>query len=174
MGPRVYQPSLQLPQRLPVPPWEQLPTPRQRSRCGHAVQVMAVSDGPGAAVAYAESSRSVPSGQPEVPLWRTPLTKVQVAELSGQWVRSMSQLALPGSESRSASHSIHLALPVTAAYRPATQSWHVFEPDPSVDENCPEVHLVQVAASDAPVTSLQVPAAHSVQSDSCTLLEFVT
>ena len=112
---------------------------------------------------------SVPSGQPEVPLWRTPLTKVQVAELSGQCVCSISQLALPGNESRSASHSIHLVLPVTA-YRPATQSWHVFEPDPSVGENCPEVHLVQVAASDAPVASLHDPAAHLVQSK---LLAFV-
>ena len=60
------------------------------------MHAMAVSAGPGVASAYVESSRSVPSGQPEVPLWRTPLTKVQVAELSGQCVCSMSQLVLPG------------------------------------------------------------------------------
>ena len=62
------------------------------------MHVIAASDGPGAAAAYAESSRSVPSGQPEVPLWRTPFTKVQVAELSGQWVLARLQLALPGSD----------------------------------------------------------------------------
>ena len=47
---------------------------------------------------------------------------------------------------------------------------HVFELDPTAEEYLPGTQSVQV---DAPVASLQVPAAHSVQSDSWVLLAVV-